>query len=116
MLTTEDLRERLTPLFYTRMRLGEFDPPGKNPYEQLKMKDLVQSPEHQELAVMAALKTFVLIKNDGPTLPIEGTVQTLAVSVVMCFMKEKSSHSFKLNSIASICTHQKTMIEPPTVV
>ncbi|XP_005105846.3 xylan 1,4-beta-xylosidase-like [Aplysia californica] len=68
---SEDLvRERVKPLFYTRMRLGEFDPVNDNPYAQLSM-DLIESAEHQQVAVTAAMKSFVLLKNHGDILPLK---------------------------------------------
>ncbi|XP_005113328.1 xylan 1,4-beta-xylosidase [Aplysia californica] len=68
---SEDLvRERIKPLFFTRMRLGEFDPVKDNPYAQLGM-DQVESAEHQQLAVTAAMKSFVLLKNQGSILPLQ---------------------------------------------
>ncbi|XP_012939100.1 xylan 1,4-beta-xylosidase isoform X2 [Aplysia californica] len=69
-LTEELVRERVKPLFYTRMRLGEFDPEKDNPYAQLSM-DLIESAEHQQLAVKAAMKSFVLLKNQGGILPLK---------------------------------------------
>lgn len=59
----------MRPLFYTRLRLGEFDPPEMNPYRALGM-DTVQSPAHQALALEAAIKTLVLLKNAEDTLPL----------------------------------------------
>ncbi|XP_005105841.1 probable beta-D-xylosidase 6 [Aplysia californica] len=68
---SEDLvRERVKPLFYTRMRLGEFDPEKDNPYAKLGM-DQIESAEHQQLAVTAAMKSFVLLKNQGGILPLQ---------------------------------------------
>ncbi|KAK7108525.1 hypothetical protein V1264_016258 [Littorina saxatilis] len=52
------------PLFYTRMRLGEFDPPEMNPYTKLGFNDVL-TPDHKALALEAAMKSFVLLKNDG---------------------------------------------------
>ncbi|XP_070191027.1 uncharacterized protein [Littorina saxatilis] len=63
-LTEARVREMVTPLFYTRMRLGEFDPPEMNPYTKLSNAD-VETPEHKALAVEAAMKSFVLLKNNG---------------------------------------------------
>ena len=57
------MREAVKPVFYTRMRLGEFDPPGMNPYSKLDVKSVVQSPSHREMAIQAALRSFVLLKN-----------------------------------------------------
>ena len=61
------------------MRLGEFDPPSMNPYSQLNLS-VVQSQEHRDLAVYAAMQSFVLLKNDG-VLPLKSTFKTVAVSL-----------------------------------
>ena len=61
------------------MRQGEFDPPEMVPYNKVNMSE-VQSAQHQELAIIAAMKTFVLLKNNGTHLPLKGKVGKLAVS------------------------------------
>lgn len=63
------LRDRVRPLFYTRLRLGEFDPPAMNPYNALELS-VVQSSEHRNLSLEAAIKSFVLLKNQRDTLPL----------------------------------------------
>ncbi|NXL57259.1 XYL2 arabinofuranosidase, partial [Chordeiles acutipennis] len=68
-ITLQMLRDRVRPLFYTRMRLGEFDPPAMNPYSTLDLS-AVQSPEHRNLSLEAAVKSFVLLKNVRGTLPL----------------------------------------------
>ncbi|NXS13020.1 XYL1 arabinofuranosidase, partial [Neodrepanis coruscans] len=68
-ITLQMLRDRVRPLFYTRMRLGEFDPPAMNPYSALDLS-VVQSPEHRNLSLEAAVKSFVLLKNIRGTLPL----------------------------------------------
>ncbi|XP_064381325.1 uncharacterized protein LOC112985776 [Dromaius novaehollandiae] len=73
-VTLETLRARVRPLFYTRLRLGEFDPPAMNPYSGLELS-AVQSPAHRALALEAAVKSFVLLKNARDTLPLRA--QTL---------------------------------------
>lgn len=78
------LRDRVRPLFYTRMRLGEFDPPAMNPYSTLDLS-VVQSAEHRNLSLEAAVKSFVLLKNVRGTLPLRARDlrgQRLAVSTV----------------------------------
>lgn len=76
---SEDLvKERVKPLFYTRMRLGEFDPPEMNPYARYNLS-VVQSTEHQELAIRAALETFVLLKNDNRLLPVKKHFKKMAI-------------------------------------
>ncbi|XP_053562988.1 uncharacterized protein LOC128653621 isoform X2 [Bombina bombina] len=69
-ITIQMVKERLYPLFYTRMRLGEFDPPDMNPYSSLDLSS-VQTQEHRDLAVEAAIKSFVLLKNKGNLLPLD---------------------------------------------
>ncbi|XP_077989356.1 uncharacterized protein LOC144443692 [Glandiceps talaboti] len=78
LITKETVIERVKPLFYTRMKLGEFDPPEMNPFSTLNMS-VVQSKEHQELAIMAAVKSFVLLKNQGKLLPVKTRVGKFAV-------------------------------------
>ncbi|XP_070191071.1 uncharacterized protein [Littorina saxatilis] len=69
-VTEDKVRESVRPLFYTRMRLGEFDPPEMNAYTKLSSAD-VETLEHKTLAVEAAMKSFVLLKNNG-ILPLKG--------------------------------------------
>lgn len=76
----EVVRERVKPLFYTRMRLGQFDPPDDNPYSKLN-NSIVESPEHRALALEAAQKSFVLLKNKN-ILPLkQGAYTKVAVSL-----------------------------------
>jgi len=78
LLTVDDLAESLKPMFYTRMRLGEFDPPELNPYSSIPMS-VVLSAEHSELAVQAACMSFVLLKNNDNLLPVMTPFRRIAV-------------------------------------
>ena len=79
----ETIVERTRMLFYARMRLGLFDPPEMNPYSNIN-SSVIQSAEHRRLSIVAATKTFVLLKNKN-VLPIpEGSVKNLAVSLTQC--------------------------------
>lgn len=69
-LTEATVREMVSPLFYTRMRLGEFDPPSMNPYSSLSSAD-ADTQQHKALALEAAIKSFVLLKNTGNFLPLK---------------------------------------------
>ncbi|XP_071113290.1 uncharacterized protein [Haliotis cracherodii] len=64
------VRERVKPLFYTRMRLGEFDPLTMNPYASIDMTS-IQGAAHRQLSLDAAMKSFVLLKNTGGFLPFK---------------------------------------------
>ena len=61
------------------MRLGEFDPDNMNPYNDINTS-VIQSAEHREMAIKAAMRSFVLMKNDKNILPLKAKVQNLAVS------------------------------------
>ncbi|KAK6188118.1 hypothetical protein SNE40_004369 [Patella caerulea] len=77
-LEEELVRDRVKPLFYTRMRLGEFDPPEMNPFTLINTS-VIESSNHRALALEAAMKSFVLLKNDG-ILPLkQATFNSVAV-------------------------------------
>ncbi|XP_046354043.2 probable beta-D-xylosidase 2 [Haliotis rufescens] len=69
-LTEDVVRTRAKELFNVRMRLGEFDPPEMNQYTKLNVS-IVQGEAHRNLSVEAALKTFVLLKNQENVLPLK---------------------------------------------
>lgn len=77
-LTEQEIRNNVKPLFYTRMRLGLFDPPEMNPYNKIDMSE-VQSKSHRDLAILAAQKSFVLLKNTDKFLPLMKTFKHMAV-------------------------------------
>ena len=81
LTTVEDLAENVKPMFYTRMRLGEFDPPEMNPYSTIPMS-VVLSAEHCELAVQAACMSLVLLKNDNNLLPVSRRFARIAVRII----------------------------------
>ena len=64
-------------LFTARMKLGLFDPAAKMPYAALPFSE-VDSAAHRQIALEAARKSMVLLKNDGDTLPLRA-VKTIAV-------------------------------------
>ncbi|XP_050390276.2 uncharacterized protein LOC126809649 [Patella vulgata] len=80
-LQESKVREMMKPMWYTRMKLGEFDPPEMNPYKQLNLS-VVQSPEHRQLAIQTAMKTFVLLKNENNFLPLKSGTQFQKIAIV----------------------------------
>ncbi|RAK69336.1 glycoside hydrolase family 3 N-terminal domain-containing protein [Hymenobacter edaphi] len=54
----------LAVLLRTRFRLGLFDPAGSSPYDKIPAS-VVNSAEHRALAREAAVKSMVLLKNNG---------------------------------------------------
>ncbi|MBN2162470.1 MAG: glycoside hydrolase family 3 C-terminal domain-containing protein [Pontiellaceae bacterium] len=65
-------------LMLARMKLGMFDPPESVPYAAIPYS-VVDSPEHDELALEMARKSMTLLKNNG-LLPLDKTtIKTIAV-------------------------------------
>lgn len=63
LITEAEIDDALRRLFYTRFRLGMFDPPAQVPWAKIPYS-VNQSPEHDQLARKAAQKSLVLLKND----------------------------------------------------
>ena len=80
MIRNATITDAVRRLFMVRMRLGEFDPPGMNPYKRLNVSDFVQSDGHRKLSLQAALESFVLLKNDKARgLPLTTPAQTACI-------------------------------------
>jgi beta-glucosidase len=65
-------------LFTARFRLGMFDPPSLVKYARIP-NSVNDSPAHRELALEAARKSVVLLKNESGTLPLSKSLRTVAV-------------------------------------
>ena len=65
-------------LFTARMKLGLFDPAAKMPYAAVPFSE-VDSAAHRQIALEAARKSMVLLKNDGDVLPLQTSMKTIAV-------------------------------------
>jgi beta-glucosidase len=74
-----DLDKALRRLFRAQMKLGVFDPPEKLPWAGYAYETVVNSARHQQLALEAARKAIVLLKNDGNALPLRRGAGTIAV-------------------------------------
>lgn len=74
----KDIDRALERVLSARFRLGEFDSPDVVPYSSISPEKLDCS-EHRELALEAARKAIVLLKNDG-ILPLnKQKIQSIAV-------------------------------------
>lgn len=69
LITEELLHERTKQLFKTRFRLGMFDENEVHPYFNMS-RDKIHCDEHVDLALEAARKSIVLLKNKNNTLPL----------------------------------------------
>src|ERR1039458_6613118 len=78
LITEAEIDTSVRRLLTARFRLGVFDPPERVPYSRIPYS-VVESEAHQALALEAARKSIVLLKNEGGLLPLKKTIKTLAV-------------------------------------
>ncbi|MEW5872278.1 MAG: glycoside hydrolase family 3 C-terminal domain-containing protein [Chloroflexota bacterium] len=79
LLSEEDIDRAVKRLFTARFRLGMFDPQEQVAYAQIPIS-VVDSPEHQQLALETARQSLVLLKNEGGLLPLDPqATQSIAV-------------------------------------
>ncbi|MCR6652046.1 MAG: hypothetical protein NVV73_11375 [Cellvibrionaceae bacterium] len=88
LITEAEIDDALGRLFYTRFRLGMFDPAAQVPWAKTPYS-VNQAPEHDALARKAAQKSLVLLKNEllkkegtaekKPLLPLKKDLQSIAV-------------------------------------
>jgi len=72
------LDRSLIRLFEARMRLGMFDPPESVRYAAIPI-EVNDCAAHRALACEAAEQSIVLLKNDGPVLPLSEGTRRIAV-------------------------------------
>ena len=78
-LTTEAMIDQnLKELLPTRFRLGLFDPPGASPFDRIG-PEAIASDEHLKLSREAAVKSMVLLKNNG-VLPLQKDIRSIFVT------------------------------------
>jgi beta-glucosidase len=78
IITEKEIDVAVKRLFTARFRLGMFDPPEKVKYTKIPYS-VVDSREHRQLALEAARKSIVLLKNQDNLLPLKKDLKTLAV-------------------------------------
>jgi beta-glucosidase len=77
LLSEKDVDVTLKRLFRARFQLGMFDPPELVKYAQIPFSEN-DSEAHRQLALKAARKAMVLLKNDG-VLPLNPATKNIAV-------------------------------------
>jgi beta-glucosidase len=78
LITEAEIDRSLERLFVARFKLGMFDPPERVPFSKIPYS-AVDSAEHRKLALEAARKSIVLLKNEKGALPLGATVRSIAV-------------------------------------
>lgn len=78
LLAESDIDRSLRRLLLARFKLGMFDPPELVKWARIPYSKN-DSPAHAALALEAARKSIVLLKNERQTLPLSKTLKTIAV-------------------------------------
>jgi len=78
LITEKEIDVSVKRLFMARFKLGMFDPPERVPFANIPYS-VVDNKEHKALALEAAQKSIVLLKNDKNILPLKKDIKTLAV-------------------------------------
>jgi beta-glucosidase len=80
LLSEAELDKTLRGVFRVMIRLGQLDPPELVPYRRVGDEEPWNSREHKELALLAAQKSVVLLKNEKNLLPLDPkAVRSVAV-------------------------------------
>ena len=78
LVSEEAINTALARLLRTRFRLGMFDPPGQGKYGKLG-REVIHCEKHQKLALAAAEKSVVLLKNDKGLLPLDNSAKRITL-------------------------------------
>ena len=79
LITESMIDEAFRTLYRTRFKLGFFDPENENPYSSIG-PEVINSDEHQQLALETAQKSIVLLKNKDNVLPLKKDIKYLFVT------------------------------------
>jgi beta-glucosidase len=77
-ISEAEIDQSLERLFVARFKLGMFDPPERVPFSKIPYSE-VDSAAHRQIALEAARKSIVLLKNQNQTLPLKSSVRKIAV-------------------------------------
>lgn len=79
LITEEEVDRALSRLLEARFRLGMFDPEERVPFASIP-ESVVECEAHRGLARRAAAEGVVLLKNDGPLLPLPKKLRKIVVT------------------------------------
>ena len=76
-ISTQQIDDMVLPILETKIKLGLFE----HPYvDEARIPEVLNAPEHQELARTAVQRSVVLLRNQQNTLPLnKGQIQSIAV-------------------------------------
>ena len=78
LISASDVDDAVRRILTVRVRLGEFDPPGADPYAATTA-DVINGAAHQALAREAARRGVVLLRNDGGLLPLSSSARIAVI-------------------------------------
>ena len=78
LITESEINRSVERLFVARFKLGMFDPPARVPFSKIPYS-VNDSEAHRKLAVEAARKSIVLLKNEKQILPLVASIRKIAV-------------------------------------
>jgi beta-glucosidase len=78
LITVQEVDKHLMRTMEGRFELGEMDPHSQVSWSKIPMS-VVNSPEHQQLALDMARETMTLLQNKGAILPLAKSVRKIAV-------------------------------------
>ncbi|MDR1839989.1 MAG: glycoside hydrolase family 3 C-terminal domain-containing protein [Treponema sp.] len=79
LVTEEAINTALERLLRTRFKLGMFDPPESGKWGKLG-REVIACDKHRKLALKAAEKSIVLLKNDNNLLPLDSSPKKIVVT------------------------------------
>ena len=79
LLTEADINASLKINLEILMKLGWFDPPGKNPYDRISEK-VINSETNRLLAKRAAIESIVLLSNKNNMLPLSPDLKNILIT------------------------------------
>ena len=78
LVSEKDIDVSLRRLLTARLKLGMFDPPEMVPFAKIPIEEN-DSAAHRQLALEAARKSIVLLKNENNALPLKKDLKQIAV-------------------------------------
>ncbi|MDR0443224.1 MAG: glycoside hydrolase family 3 C-terminal domain-containing protein [Treponema sp.] len=79
LVKEEAINTSLARLLRTRFKLGMFDSPASGKYDKLG-REVINCEKHRQLALKAAEKSIVLLKNDNGILPLDSSAKNITVT------------------------------------
>lgn len=81
LLTEAEVDRAVRNMFRTKLRLGIYDEPVRNPYDRVTEEDLL-SEKNEEICRQMSREAVVLLKNEGGALPLNPSMPAEELAVI----------------------------------